>query len=167
MIRKPYLGHYPSAARYLIEENVANPPRQVKKELKWAEGIDIIYTLRNLTPASFKKYSDSLMLLALQEANRYKESKWKFASLDARLGRLPKGKDLPDIVTFQAAMHDDPEIMVYGPGYEVPQKYFFKDKVDDIIDIAKRYQGKVKTQTPYRIIRLIISIREPKEYKIG
>ena len=162
MIRKPYLGHYPSAGRYLIEEGIANPPKQIKKELKWAEGIDIIYNLTNLTPANFKKYSDSLMLLALQESNRYKEAKWKFAGFDVRLGRLPKGKDIPDITTFQASMHDDPEIMIYGPGYDVPQKYFLKDKIADILDIAKRYQGKLKTQNPYRVIRLIISIRDPR-----
>ena len=161
MEKIPYKYHYPSAARMLIEEGICSPPRQHSKTLGWADGIDIIYTL-NMKPAEFAKYADTLLLLAYQEAMRYNNiGRWKFAGFEVKLGRLPKGKDLPDIQTYQAAMHDDPEIMVYGPGYEVPQRYFLKDKVADILDIAKRYQGKIKTQSPFRIIRLFISIRQP------
>lgn len=163
MDKIPYAGRYPSTARYLMEEDVTSIPRQVKlDELKWAEGVEIIYTLRGLTPANFQKYSDQLLLLAYQEAMRYNQYKWKFAKFEVKLGRLKKGRDLPEIATFQAAMHDDPEIMVYGPGYEVPQRFFLYHKVQDILDIAKRYMGKVSKQNPYRVIKLIISIREPR-----
>ena len=163
MDKKPYSNVYPSAARYLIEEDVCATPRQVKRdELNWAEGIDIVYTLRGLTPANFRHYSDSLLLLAYQEAKRYNEYKWKFARFDVRLGRLKAGRDLPEIASFQASMHDDPEIMVYGPGYETPRKEFLKDKVEDILDITKRYSGKVDKQNPYKVVKLIISIREPR-----
>ena len=162
MEKKPWGGHYPSAARYLIESDVTSIPRQVKRDdLNWAEGVDIIYTLRGLTPVNFRTYSDSLLLLAYQEMMRYQEYKWKFARLDVRLGRLPKGKDLPEIASFQSAMHDDPEIAVYGPGYEVPQRHFLKDKAVDILDIVKRYLGKINKQNPYRVVKLVISIREP------
>ncbi len=162
MEKKSYGGHYPSAAKYLIEEGIASVPKQVKREeLTWAQGIDITYTLKNLTPANFRKYSDSLLLLAYQEMMRYNEYKWKFASIDVKLGRLKKGRDLPEIASFKCAMHDEPEIAVYGPGYEVPQKFFLKDKVEDILDIVKRYSGKVSKQNPYRAVKLIISIREP------
>jgi len=57
-------------------------------------------------------------------------------------------------------MHDEPEIAVYGPGYEVPQRHFLYHKVEDILDITKRYTGKVSTQNPFRVIRLVISIRQ-------
>lgn len=161
--KKSYFGHYPSAARYLIEEGICATPRQTVSEvLRWAEALEITYTLRGLTPANFSRYSDTLLLLAYQEAMRYNEYKWKFAKFEVRLGRLKKGRDLQEIVTFQSAMHDDPEIMVYGPGYEVPQRYFLYNKVEDILDIPKRYPGKVSKQNPYRVIKLIISIREPK-----
>lgn len=164
MKKKLYAGRYPSAARYLMEEDITSIPRQRKRDdLQYAEGVDIIYSLRNLTPANFGKYSDTLLLLAYQEAMRYNEYKWKFARFEVKLGRLKKGRDLPEIATFQAAMHDEPEIMVYGPGYEVPQKYFLVDKVRDIIDIAKRYRGKISQQVPFRVIKLIISIREERE----
>ena len=158
-----YGGHYPSAARYLMEPDVTSIPRQVKRDdLNWAEGVDITYTLRGLTPANFRTYSDSLLLLAYQEAMRYNQYKWAFASLEVKLGRLKKGRDLPEIASFKSAMHDEPEIMVYGPGYEVPQRHFLKDKVVDILDIVKRYLGKVSKQNPYRVVRLVISIREPR-----
>ena len=163
MEKIPYSGHYPSMARFLIEEDITSIPRQVKlDDLNWAEGVDIIYTLRHLTPAGFREYSDKLLLLAYQEAMRYNQYKWKFAKFEVKLGRLKKGRDLPEIATFPAAMHDDPDIMVYGPGYEVPQRFFLYHKCEDILDIAKRYEGKVSKQNPYRVVKLIISIREPK-----
>ena len=164
MIKKiPYGGHYPSAGRYLIEEGISSTPKQYEKHLKWADGIDIVYSLKDLTPANFQKYSDTLLLLAYQEGMRYNAYKWKFAGFDVKLGRLAKGRDLPEVVTFQAAMHDDPEIMVYGEealGYEVPQKFFLNDKVNEILEILKRYSGKLKSQKPFKVIRLFISIRE-------
>jgi len=161
--KKPYRGRYPSAARLLIEEGITSIPRQKSRDLKWAEGIDIVYTLKRLTPANFRKYSDTLLLLALQEAMRYNEYKWKFAAFDVRLGKLRKGKDLPDINTFKASMHDEPDIMVYGPGYEVPQKIFLIDQVEKILDIATRYGDRVNKQAPYKVVRLTISIREPRK----
>jgi hypothetical protein len=162
MRKIPYGGKYPSAASNLIKEGVASAPRQAERVLGWAEGIDITYTLKNLTPAAFRKYSDRLLLLALQEASRYPDARWKFAGFDVRLGRLKKGKDLPEVATFTASMHDEPEIMVYGPGYETPNKPFLKDKVDEILDLTKRYPGKLSTQNPYRVVKLFISIREEK-----
>jgi len=159
----PYKGKYPSAARFLIDEGVAGPPRQIVKDLKWARGIDIIYTLRNMTPANFRKYSDSLLLLAYQEATRYKDAgRWKWASFDARLGRLKKGRDLPETITFQAHMHDDPDTMIYGPGYDVPTKVFLTDQVDKILDIVRRYGDRLNKQTPFKVVHLTISIRQPK-----
>jgi len=156
----PYRGQYPSAARYLIEQNITSTPRQYEKELRKMSGLDIIYKLRNLTPANFNSYSDTLLLLAYQEAMRYNQYRWKFASFDVRLGRLKKGRDLPEVVTFTAAMHPDPEILIYGPGYETPQRHFLIDKVADILEIAKRYADKVSKQRPFRVIALRISIRE-------
>lgn len=156
----PYAGKYPSAARYLMEEGVTGPPRQYERTFQRYTGVDIVYTLHGLTPMQFQKYADSLLLLAFQEATRYKDIRWKFAGLDVKLGRLKKGKDLPEINTFQCAMADDPDTMVYGPGYEVPQRHFLYHKVEDILDIVNRYPTKVSKQKPYRVIKLFISIRE-------
>jgi hypothetical protein len=160
VVKKEYKGRYPSAARHLIDIGVASIPRQRERELKYSSGLDIIYTLHGLTPAAFREHADELMLLAFQEAKRYDEYRWKFASFDVRLGRLKKGKDLPEVASFQTAMHPDPEIMVYGPGYEVPQRHFLYHKVEDILDIVNRYPDRVSRQTPFRVVRLTISIRE-------
>jgi len=146
MDKIPYNGKYPRSAQQLFSAGIASRPTQRTRELRWAEGIDIVYTLKNVTPAVFKKYSETFLLLAYEEAQRYTHAKWKFASFDVKLGRLKKGKDLPEVASFPAAAHNDEEIMVWGPGYEVPQ--------------AKRYLGKVNKQTPYRVIRLVISVRE-------
>lgn len=160
-------GGYPSAAAILIEKGYISAPQQeIRDDIRWATGVDIVYKLKNMTPARFKEASPYLLTLAEQEAQRYKDFKWKFAGFDVKLGRLKKGRDLPEIATFMAAMHEDPAIMVWGEevlGYEVPQKYFLNNKVDDIIDIAKRYTDKVDKQTPYVVTRLFISIRQPRE----
>ena len=162
MDKIPYKGKYPSAANYLMHQGIASIPKQTdRNDLKWADGIDISYKLRDLTPVNFREYSDSLLLLAYQEAMRYDDKKFKFARFEVRLGRLKKGRDLPEIASFQCAMHDDPDIMVHGPGYEVPQRHFLYHKVQDILEIAKRYLGKVNKQNPYKVMELVISIREP------
>lgn len=162
MEKKPYKGKYPSAAHFLISEGVAGPPRQKEQALAWAEGIDITYTLKNLTPMAFRKYADSLLLLAYQDAMRYEEYRWKFALFDVKLGRLKKGRDLPEVVTFQAHMHDESDIMVYGPGYDVPQKIFLKDMVENIKDLTRRYGDRINKQAPYKVTKLTISIRQPR-----
>ena len=167
MEKKPYHGKYPSAANELIRNGFATTPRQLIPEIKWAEGIDITYTLKNLTPANFQKAADILLLLAYQEAMRYDEAKMKFAKFDVRLGKLKKGRDLPDEVTFQAHMHADSDIMVYGPGYDVPQEVFLYQKVNAILDIAKRYGDRVNKQAPYKVVRLTICIREPIRGRLG
>jgi hypothetical protein len=161
MEKKPYKGKYPSAAHELIRTGFASTPRQLRPEIRWAEGIDIVYTLKNMTPANFQKYADVLLLLAYQEAMRYDEYKMKFAKFDVRLGKLKKGRDLPDEVTFQAHMHPDSDTMVYGPGYEVPQEVFLYQKTNAILDIAKRYGDRVNKQAPYKVVRLTICIRQP------
>lgn len=158
-----YGGKYPSAARMLMDEGITSTPRQTYKVFKQYDGVDITYTLHGLTPANFREYSDTLQLLAYQEMMRYNRYKWKFARYEVKLGRLGKGKDLPEVASFQCAMHDIPEIAVYGPGYEVPQRHFLYHKVQDILDIARRYLGKVNKQNPYRVVKLIISIRQPFE----
>ena len=162
MEKKLYKGKYPSAAQHLIEIGRISTPKQTMRELSWAQGIDISYNLRDMTPVAFRKYADQLLLLAYQEMMRYEEYKWKYARIDVKLGRLKKGRDLPEIASFQSAMHDEPEIAVYGPGYDTPQRHFLKDKVEDILDITKRYAGKVNKQNPYKVIKLVISIREPR-----
>lgn len=167
MDKKPYKGKYPSAARELIKLGFASTPRQVIPELRWAQGLDIVYTLKNMTPANFQKFSDMLLLLAYQEAMRYNEYKMKFAKFDVRLGKLKKGRDLPDEVTFQAHMHTDPDTMVYGPGYEVPQEVFLYQKANAILDIAKRYGDRINKQAPYKVVRLTICIREPVRGRPG
>ena len=160
MRKKPHAGKYPSAATHLMNEGFASPPRQYEKTFRKTEGIEIVYKLKNMTPVAFKENSDILLLLAYQEAMRYEEYRWKFAEFDVRLGRLRKGRDLPEITTWTAAMNPDAETMVYGVGYSVPQKHFLVDKVNDILDIVNRYPGRVNKQAPYKVVALRIKIRE-------
>lgn len=162
----PYSGHYPSAARYLIEEGMCATPRQIPVDLRWVYGLDIIYNFKGMTPANFAKYKDTILLLTLQEGMRYKgERRMIYAALEVHLGRLKKGRDLSERKTFMAAGNMDPDVMVYGEqalGYTVPQKYFLINKVEDILNIVQRYPDKLNLQKPYKVLRLTISIRRRK-----
>lgn len=159
---KPYKGKYPSAAQVLIEAGVVLPPRQNYRDLTWASGIDIVYQLRGMTPPNFRASADSLLMLALQEGERYKEAQYKFARFEVVLSKKASGSRMPENLTFQASMHHDTSSMVFGPGYEVPTHDTLSDKVNDILDITNRYPGKLDVQRPYRVYRLVISIRTRK-----
>jgi len=165
--KKPYKGKYTPTGSALIKAKICSPPKQVERDFRWFEGLDIIYTLKDMGPAKFQEYSENFKLLAYEEGMRNNEVKYKFAKFDCKLGRLGKGKDIPDVATFQCAMHPDPEQMVWGPGYEVPQRHFLYHKVEDILDMTKRYPGKLNRQKPYKVLRLTICLREPKEVTYG
>jgi len=162
---RPYRGQYPGVVDYLLDKGVLkHPPRQVHREdLIYDEGIDITYEFKKLTPEKFKEFADTILLAAETEASRYGEEYWKFAYLDVELGGSPKGRtksgEDPLIRTFTAGKHKEPDIMVYGPGYEVGEPTFLIDKVQQILEIPERYRDSQGKQRPYKVLRLVIGIR--------
>jgi hypothetical protein len=162
----PYEGKYPNASKRLLHDGVMQKPVQKIPSLEWADGIDVVYYFKDMTPAKFAEYEEDILLLAFQECERYKKDTKDvtnlmfFASFDVELGKLAKAKDLKDVVTFTAPMHDDPTILVYGPGYEVDKSLPLTDKLKQILNIAERYKNKVSKQKPYEVNCLRISIRD-------
>lgn len=166
---KPYLGKYPSAAAFLISEGIISKPKQTEPDLYWATGVDIEYKIKKGTPKVFEEYSDSLLLLALQECSRYPEALYKFAVFNVKVGKLKKGKDIPDIASFTAAMHTDADVMIYGEevlGYKVPGGSFLKTRVDDILGLTERYLDRISKQQPFKVISLVISLRQPHSGRV-
>lgn len=163
---KKWSGRYPSAARYLMEEGMTyDRPSQTLDRWTWTGGtserITITYKLIGMNPANFQKYRDSLLLLAYQEAMRYNEYRWKYARFEVKIGATKKyRKDIPEVNWFAAATDENAEVMVYGPGYAIEPDKTLAKKARDILDIAKRYLGKVSKQKPYRVLKLVICIRD-------
>ena len=167
---KPYRRKYPDVAKLLYKEKILSKyPHQVERiDLEYAEGVDIVYTLKNLSPARFSEVVDYLLLAAVTEANRYEEYRWKFAKFQVELSRTAKGKKKVGLVRdYVAAKHDDPDIMVYGEealGYTIPEgdrKPFLINKAKEILDIPNSSSpgAYVTKQSPYKVVTMVVSIR--------
>lgn len=163
---KPYpknklgISQYPQSFNRLRSKGLINLPKQTQRNPRYTKGLDITFKLRNMSPTAFQDNVDDLLDLAYQTAMRYNEVKWKFAKFVVRLGRLAKGKKLSEYADFTAAMHPDPEILVYGPGYDTGGiKDALYIKAQQIIDIVNRYPEGVSKQKPYVVTELFIGVR--------
>jgi len=173
---KPYGRKYPAVTKLLYEKGVLDGlPKQVERDdLQYAEGIDIIYNLKGMTPAKFKEYAETLLWIAYEESRRYDEEPIKFAKFEVRLNRTEKGRKTlsKPVRTYGAQGHSDANVMVFGKealgylptrfkeGVEVEQTTYLTNKVDEILDIADKYmRDYLSKQRPYRVLQLIISIR--------
>jgi len=168
---KPYKGKYPDVTVHLYKEGVLSKyPTQIPRDdLEYDEGIDIVYSLRNLSPKKFADVADLLLLATVTEAKRYDEYRYKFAKIEVELNRTSKGKKKASPTrTYTAAKHTDADIMVYGEdalGYELPEEFkgrpFLINKVKDILGIPDSPSpgAYVEKQKPYKVTALIISIR--------
>lgn len=156
-----YMGKYPRATSDLYRLGLLRQ-MPVQKEVQFFRdfGVNITYRLKGTTPEKFRNIAHLFLEAAHEEAERYPEYKWRFARFDVQLNRTAKGrKSLPLIQTYTAGKHVDSEIMVYGPGYEVEDKIFLKDKVEQILDLPARYVGRVKRQRPYTVVNMEVCLR--------
>jgi len=166
---RPYGRKWPDVVRLLYKEGVLQKyPIQVPAMIEYDEGIDIVYDLKNLSPRKFEEVADLLLLAAATEAKRYDDQKFKFAKFEVRLNRTVKGKAKAGPTRWYiAAMHPEPDIMVYGEqalGYDLPEgtkKPFLIDRVKEILGIPESPSpgAYVKKQKPYHVATLVISIR--------
>jgi len=168
---KRYRGQWPTVVRYLHDERaIYGYPVQVHRvDLLYDEGVDIVFRLRGMTPAKFRRLADALLLAAFTEAERYSEEKYRFAKFEVQLNRSAKGrKTINPTRTYIAAKHPDSEIMVYGEealGYTLPEEYakrpFLVNKVEEILGIPDSPSPGpyVNKQRPYKVLTMTVCIR--------
>jgi len=167
---KPYRRKYPEVTKLLYERGVlAGYPVQIKRDdLQYAEGVDIVYSLKGMTPTKFKEYAEPLLWAAYEEGKRYDEEPIKFARFDVQINRTEKGRKVitNPVREYTARSHDDVSVMVFGEealGYTVPEgmaKPFLVNKVDEILALVENYmKDYLQKQRPYKVIALVISIR--------
>ena len=169
---KRYKGELTEAAVLLTEQGalVGRPTQKERVDLLYDEGVDITFNLQGMTPSKFRRFSDLLLLAAFQEAERYKEEKYRFAKFEVKLNVTAKGRKTGVSPTrvYTAAKHTDSDIMVYGEealGYELPEEYkkrpFLINKVDEILDIPDSPSPGpyVQKQRPYVVQSLTVCIR--------
>lgn len=140
-----------------------------RTDLQYAEGYDIVYDFKGLTPAKFKEYSDSLLWLAYEEARGREDFPTKFARFEVQVNKTIKGRKSSDKRTYAASGNPDPSVMVFGEealGYSIPEKMkkpFLVNKVEDILDIPTSYmKDNISKQRPYKVLSLVISVRKKR-----
>ena len=166
---KKFRGRYSSSVEYLYSTGVSSYPIQVERvDLEYDEGIDIVFRFKRMTPSKFRELSDLLLIIALEQANRYEGIPWKFAKLEVELNRTAKGrKTIGPRRDYIAAKDKDAEVMVYGEdalGYLLPEgakKPYLINKIEEILDIPDSPSPGpyISKQNPYKVISMTIAIR--------
>lgn len=173
---KPYKRKYSETIKLLYQKGVLDGyPKQTKREdLRYAEGIDITFNFKNMTPSKFKEYSEPILWIAYEEAKRYVGEPIIFGKFVVKLYRNTKGRKVisQPVREYTARNHPDPEILVFGKqalgyvpthfvkGKEVELKAAMNDKVDEILGLGEEYMKEyLQRQTPYKVIQMVISVR--------
>lgn len=160
---KPY-RRLPSSTQLLLDRGyLRSAPRQDdRSDLIFADGVDIIYRFRDVTPSRFRAARDIILQAAADECKRYRELEYKFAMITTRLRpstRRPRGSR-PILKTYTAANQADGDIMVFGG--DDPSILSLTDRVEEILSIPDEYEG----ITSYVVLQMIICVRntvKPKE----
>ena len=169
---KKYGGKHSEVVNLLYKKGIIDgyPSQMDRSDLQYDDGVDIVFRFKNLTPKKLDEYADMILLAAFQEAERYKEYRYKFAKISVAINRTAKGrKTIEPVLTYTAAKHHDANVLVYGEealGYDLPEdekrRPFLKNKIEEILDIADRYQPDKTVQKvkPFKVISMVIGIRE-------
>lgn len=172
----PYHRKYSETVKLLYQKGVLEgyPKQELRDDLQYAEGVDVVVNLRGMTPAKFREYAESLLWVAYEEARRYEGEPIIFAKFSVRLNRNEKGRKVisQPVREYTARGHSDPQILVFGKqalgyipthfvgGKEVELKASLSDKVDEILALTEVYiKDYLQKQRPYKVLSMSICIR--------
>ena len=172
-----YHRKYSEAVKLLYQKGVLEgyPKQETRGDLQYAEGIDIVVSLRGMTPAKFKEYAESLLWIAYEEARRYEGAPIIFAKFSVRLNRNEKGRKVisQPVREYTARGNPEPQVLVFGKqalgyvpthfvgGKEVELKASLSDKVDEILALTEVYiKDYLLKQRPYKVLSMTICIRK-------
>ena len=158
---------HPVIRQLLSEGVIRTRPRQVDREdISSSDGVDIVYELRNLTPDRFARYADQLLVAAAYEANRYSDFDYFYASWSVRLNTGSRRRAAENTRVYTAANSSDIDNMIWGGADEEPyelggQGRSLMHKAEAIINMLTTGSpgAYVSQQSPYQVLRLVISVR--------
>jgi len=134
--------------------------------LSSSDGVDIVYELRNLTPDRFARYADQLLVVAAYEANRYSDFDYFYASWSVRLNTGGRRRAAENTRVYTAANSRDIDNLIWGEANEEPyelggQGRSLMHKAEAIINMLTTGSpgAYVSQQSPYQVLRLVISVR--------
>jgi hypothetical protein len=167
---KPYPKEEPTKqARNLFKMGVLKkyPEQKKRDDLKTTEGVDIVYSLKGVTPAVFKQIVDALLMAAYAEGERYKKNTYKYAKFTVELELNLKGKKSGISTTrdYIAAKNSDTDTMIWGRDIDLPEglkRPFLTDKAEEIIALLESDSPGpyLDRRHPYKVTTLTICVRE-------
>ena len=174
----PYLRGFrlDSRIRDLLDQRIIRrlPYQEDRSDLSTTDGVDIIYDLRNMTPSRFIRSIAQLLIVAEYEANRYSDVEYRYARFVVELNSGGRRGAEKIRRSYTTAMNRDTDEMVYGSSEEEPVEMggtgkSLSHKGEAIINMLETGSpgAYVNRQNPYRVLRLIISVREDNRSRVG
>ena len=168
--RYPRGAQVNETVRILIQDGVlSSRPRQVNRsDLSFSDGVDIIYDLRNMTPDKFSRYVDQLLVAAAYEASRYQDYEQFYGSFSVRLNTGSGRRSAENVRSYIAAASTDIDTFIWGDSRDTPKELggegrSLSHKAEAILGMLQSGSpgAYVNKQSPYRVLRMIISVRSP------
>ena len=148
------------------------PYQQDMSELQTTDGVDIVYDLRNMVPSRFIHFVDQLLMAAVYECERYSELEFRYARwvVELNVSGQRRGQRQRVRRDYIAAMSRDTDTMVFGEPGSIATELggtgkSLADKAEAIINMLGTVSpgAYVSSQNPYKVLRMIISVRQPFE----
>jgi hypothetical protein len=168
--RYPRGSQVNESVRILLQDGVLmNRPRQVNRsDLSFSDGIDIIYDLKGMTPDKFGRYIDLLLSAASYEANRYSDYQQFHGSWTVRLNTGSRTRSAENERNYTAASSTDIDTFIWGDSRDTPKELggegkSLSHKGEAILGMLQSGSpgAYINQQSPYRVLRMIISVRSP------
>lgn len=157
--------------RELVDQKALRrlPYQEDKGDLQYADGVDIVYDLRNMNPARFINFVNSLLLAAAYEADRYPELEFRYAKwiVELNVSGRARRSDRPRR-DYIAAQSRDTDTMIFGDQNAIPVEFggtgkSLADKAEAIINVLDTGSpgAYLTSQNPYKVLQMIVSVRHP------
>ncbi len=150
------------------------PYQDDRSDLLTTDGVDITYDLRNMTPSRFIRGISELLILAEYEANRYSDVEFRYARFMVELNTGGRRGSEKIRRAYTTALMRDTDEMVYGSSDEEPVELggtgkSLSHKAEAIINMLDTGSpgAYVNRQNPYRVLRMIISVRDQIKSPVG
>ncbi len=155
--------------RELLDQRIIRrlPYQDDRSDLMTTDGVDIVYDLRNMTPSKFMRSIAQLLVVAEHESNRYRDVEYRYARFIVELNSGGRRGSENSRRSYTAAMMRDTDEMIYGSSDEEPVELggtgkSLSHKAEAIINMLDTGSpgAYVNRQNPYRVLRMIISVRD-------
>ncbi len=162
--------------REALDERIIGrlPYQEDRSDLVTTDGVDITFDLRSMTPSKFMRSIAQLLILAENESRRYSDVEFRYGRFMVELNSGGRRGNEKIRRAYTTSYFRDTDDMVYGSGNEEPVELggtgkSLSHKAEAIINMLETGSpgAYVNRQNPYRVLRMIISIRSERNSRTG